>query len=282
MLRPEELLCAFLDVCTCSACQIGWHRCTGCSQNGGGSASIRGRGGRGTTLASSPKEDLGERRGSQTASQSPGHRSAQQCISTKMGERIAKEQVLWEALPTVPDLQCACSCRPPSLACCPPTILKSGHGQIPPPRNSQPRGGGMEATVHVANAHGGIGPRRSRRCGAPIGVTRARQRMRWRTQAGGQFAGQGSGDQVGRRCTKARNHQTTGHVTQASGHTVGRIGHLLSSTLVPGRCSCCPAVQPLAKPPLTFWPQFWDGTVARSNVSEQIAIETDGDKPSTR
>ena len=114
-------------------------------------------------------------------------------------------------------------------------------------------------------------PRRSRRCGAPIGVTRARQRMRWRTQAGGQFAGQGSGDQVGRRCAKARNHQTTGHVTHTSGHTVGRIGHLLSSTLVPGRCSCCPAVQPLAKPPLTFWPQFWDGTVARSNVSEQIA-----------
>ena len=56
------------------------------------------------------------------------------------------------------------------------------------------------------------------------------------------------GDPVSRRCTKARDHQTTELVTQASGHTVGRIGHLLSSTRVSGRCSCCPAVQPLAKP----------------------------------
>ena len=30
-----------------------------------------------------------------------------QYISTKMGERIAREQVLWEAIPRVPDLQCA-------------------------------------------------------------------------------------------------------------------------------------------------------------------------------
>ena len=56
------------------------------------------------------------------------------------------------------------------------------------------------------------------------------------------------GDPAGRLYAKARDHQTTALVTQASGHTVGSIGHLLSSTLVSGRCSCCLAVQPLAKP----------------------------------
>ena len=34
------------------------------------------------------------------------HRS-EQYISEKMEERITKERVLWEAIPTVPDLQCA-------------------------------------------------------------------------------------------------------------------------------------------------------------------------------
>ena len=29
------------------------------------------------------------------------------CISEKLGERLAKERALWEAIPTVPDLQCA-------------------------------------------------------------------------------------------------------------------------------------------------------------------------------
>ena len=62
------------------------------------------------------------------------------------------------------------------------------------------------------------------------------------------WTGQGfGGDPVGRRCTKARDHQTSELATQASGHTVGSTGHLPSSTLVSGRCSCCLAVQPLAK-----------------------------------
>ena len=94
-----------------------------------------------------------------------------QYISTKMGERIAKEQVLWEAIPTVPDLQCAWQCEPQSESLhahhaaqsvlTGPRRWNLGDRQVPPQRNSQPRGGRIEAIVNVAHAYG--------RVGAPIG-----------------------------------------------------------------------------------------------------------------
>ena len=65
-----------------------------------------------------------------------------------------------------------------------------------------------------------------RRCAVPIGGTKATEQMRRRTRAGSRFVGQGRffWNAVGRRCTKARDQQTTELATQTSVHMVSSVG----------------------------------------------------------
>ena len=153
----------FLPTCSCSVCQFGWHHCTSCSQahfsEWRGSASIRGRPGRGTKQASSQRASKiwEKRRGSHTASQSWGHQLAPHSTSPpRWKNALPRNRSCGKQSQHVPDLQCAWQLliakrEPQSKSlhahhaaqsvCCllyGPRFWNLGDGQVPSPRNSQP------------------------------------------------------------------------------------------------------------------------------------------------
>ena len=192
-------------------------------------------------------------------------------ISEKMEERIAKERTLWEAIPTVPDLQCAWQ-----------ILLQSANPRANhtmrtmPPASSEtychahdegiwatakvlldglPAGDEVAEIQELATLPmrmGGLGLRSAVRC-APaaywaswadaLGDLDKRNLSKdvWENCAPQQpsWTARGSGgDQLGPSCTRADGHRKQRHVNQANGHTVGSIGLLPSSTPTLGRTRC--------------------------------------------